>query len=199
MNYQTRQTEIIVSQGKPIMEGVKNCKSFKKALETLISQQTRRGNIELQFYTTGILELYKKFHPEKLIEVPVDSWKGKSSFQILKDLDGITIIKYQKPSKGEEPKKVEYRANKEELQAILTAIQTLGNQEGIKTKHLAMIFSRELGLNHQSWKEFFADRYYHNLITLILGALDSLGYIKYSGGKTTILNNKLSVQLLLED
>jgi len=116
---EARQREVIVKQGEPKVIGVTNAKTFRKALETLLAQQTKRQNIELQFYTQGILNLYNKFHPVQEVQVNASQWKGKSSFEILRGIDRLTIIKYQKEDKDSEPKEVRTIVTKEELEAFI--------------------------------------------------------------------------------
>lgn len=62
MEVYSKNPEKIIKQGKPEMMGVKNCKTFRKVLETLIGQNHKKGNVELEFYTRGLLGLYNKFH-----------------------------------------------------------------------------------------------------------------------------------------
>jgi len=186
---------------------IHKCKTFRKALQTLMGQQVKKGNHELEFYTKSILDLYNRFHPEKIVPVEVQGWHGKSSFELIKEIDKLVIIKYQKPKKGSEPLKVVTEASREELNALINAIKFLwenreNKEKGIPTRLLTMAYSGNMHLNHSDWKKgdkpFFSDRKEHNHLTLMLGALDRLGLIKYEGGYTTVLNNKLDIQLILK-
>jgi len=56
----------------------------------------------------------------------------------------------------------------------------------------------KLGLGHENWKDFFSDRKNHNLLTLMLDALESLGLIRYNGGLTEVLDSNLSIQKVLK-
>ena len=47
------------------------------------------------------------------------------------------------------------------------------------------------------WKNFFNNRPLHNRFTLMLGALDKLELIEYSGGNIKVLNKDISLQLIL--
>lgn len=196
----SRNTETIVSQGKPTILGVKSCKSFRKALQTLIGQNAKKGYTELEFYTRGILELYNKFHPERVTEIEVESWKGKSSIEIIKQLDKLIIIKYQKPSKDEEPIKVRTEISQEELEAMIFAIKN-STEEYTPTKKLALDYCIKMGydemLEGNLWKNFFSNRQLHNRFTLMLDALREEGLIEYKHGKTKLLNKDISIQLIL--
>jgi len=182
--------------GNPI-RGIKSCKTFRKALQTLIGQYYKRGNTELEFHTRGILELYNKYHPEKKAQVEVESWKGKSSFELIQELDKLIIIKYQKPNKDEIAQEIKTEVTREELEALIRTLGRYQQEEEIETKHIAVTFSYFLGLGHTTWKEFFSDRKWHNKLTLMLGALQELGLIEYKGGKTKLLNNNISIQRIL--
>ena len=200
MILKSKNTPKIEKKGEPIVLGVKGCKSYRKALQTLIGSYYKKGEIELEFHTRGLLNLYNEFHPEKKISVEVKKWKGKSSFELIKELDKLIIIKYQKPEKGMKPIEVRTEVNKQEIQAMINALLKYPNEE-VKTRYLAIEYSRNLGLFHSGWKTginpIFSDRSFHNKYTLLLGALDSLGLVKYLGGKTKLLNKNISIQLIL--
>jgi len=196
MEVRSKNIQRIEKKGKPKVLGVKGCKSYRKALQTLIGSYYKRGETELEFHTRGLLDLYNKFHPEKKIEVKASQWKEKSSIEIIKELDKLIIIKYQKNSKYEEPKQIRTEATKEELIALIWALKEF-NYEEIKTRDLAMKYSWKLGLGHHDWGRFFADRNNHNKLTLMLNALQELGFIEYNAGITKLLNKNISIQLLL--
>jgi len=191
----TIQTEKIEKQGEPNLLGIKSCKTYRKALQTLIGQYYKKGNTELEFHTRGLLELYNKFHPEKSIEVEIKKWKGKSTFEIIDKIDKIIVIKYQKPSKEEEPKRTETEITKEEINKLIYVIKNLSKyKKEIKTSEIAMYFSYEMNLNHKSWRDFFSDRYWHNKLNIMFNVLKELNLINYSGGISVWLDNKLSFQ-----
>lgn len=196
-------TTKIERQGKPVMFGVEGCKSMGKVFETLIAKASRTGNEEQRFFLIGLYNKYKQFHPDKIVETVVDSWHGHSSFEILKQVDRLIIVKYQKKEKGNEPTEVRTEVSKEELVALIWAIKEVrADTEEMETKHLAFEYCYKLGLNDmlngEFWKNFFSNRKLHNKFTLMLGALDKLGFIEYKGGKTKLLNKELSVQLILQ-
>ena len=190
---------------EPELPRVENCKSMRKVFEVTMARYANKVECQdLYWLTKGLYKQYNKFHPEKNIEVNVPEWKGKSSLQIIKGLDRIIIITYQKPSKDEEPKEVRTEVSKEELQAMIDSIIKLKNYQPIKTESLSMVFSATLNLGHDGWntgnKQFFSDRFWHNKYTRILQAFQELGVIEYKAGKTTILDkDKLNIQLLLNN
>jgi hypothetical protein len=168
-------------------------KSFRKAIQSLIGVHYKNRNFELEKYTRGILDLYNKFHPT--LPVEMERWKGKSSFEIIRNLGSIKIIKYQKPNRSSEPLKIEIEAFRDEITALLDSIKLLSKGEPIKTRKIAIVYSDKLNLGHNTWKDFFADRKNHNKLTLMLGALDKLGLIRYNGGLTEVI--KLDIQMVL--
>ena len=198
MEVTSKPIQSIEKKGEPMVLGVKGCKTYRKALETLIGTNYKKRNTESEFYTRGLLELYNKFHPEKILEVEANQWKEKSSIEIIKELDKLIIVKYQKPSQNEEPKEVRTEASREELIALIDSLKHCNRFfNEIKTSNLAMDYSIRLNLGHSDWKRFFADRINHNKLTLMLNALQELGFIEYSGGITKLLNKDISIQLVL--
>jgi len=195
--------ERIEKQGKPKSLRIKNCKTYRKALSTLIGQQYKRKNKELEIYTRAILDLYNHFHPEINLEVEADAWKGRSSFKIIDMVDHIIVIKYQKMEKGDEAREVQTIIYKNEMKTLIEAISYLNKGEPIKSPVLALTFSDRAGLGHSSWssgsKPFFSDRMWHNKYTLMLGVLDKLKMITYKGGKINVINCKIDLQQTLED
>ena len=103
----------------------------------------------------------------------------------------------QKPNKDSEPREVKIEVTKQELNTVIIALNKLIENQPIKTKNIAMIYSRLLNLKHSDWKRFFSDRSEHNKLTNILDLLDKEGLIKYSGGLTRILKDKLEIQSIL--
>lgn len=200
----TREIIKIEKEGKlNKFTGKTSAKSFRSWLESRIGIYSRRNNEEYRQVFMEILRAYNHFEKEKIVEAEVDSWHGHSSFEVIKGLDRLIIIKYQKPDKFSEPKEVRTEIPKEEIVATIDSIKELGaSGEEIKTKDLAFKFCYRMGyndtLNGEFWKNFFSNRKLHNRFTLLLGALDKLGFIKYLGGKTKLLDNKLNIQLVLE-
>jgi len=167
-------------------------------------KDTKKGKIysakELEVVFTGFLSKFNEL--EKVGISKINSWKGKSGIiQLIKKPDRIIAIRMQKPNKDSEPKEVRIEMTKEEINAAIVALNELFDDKPIKTRYIAMIFSRILNLEHSGWnkgnKPFFADRFYHNKLTNILDVLDSEGLIHYSGGLTKVLKNKLEIQMIL--
>lgn len=183
--------------------GKSTAKDFRSWLHTRKALATKRDNLELVFILNEVERAYNKFHPEKIVPVEIEGWKGKSSFEVIKEIDRLIIIKYQKPDKESEPKEVRVEIGRQEIVATIQAIKELSySGEDIKTRDLAFSFCKQMNyneiLNGEFWKNFFSNRPLHNRFTLLLGALDKMQFIKYSGGKTKLLNKNLSIQLVLE-
>ena len=157
-------------------------------------------------------QIYKDYMDfEEIGKIRIKGWKGKSSIEIIKKFDKIIIEKWQRPAKGEEPKKVKIEASKQELNALISSINLLNLGDSIKTKDLAREYCKLLNLTHDSkknrlfegseliWNNFFGWRPMHNQFTLMLDAFDEEGVIEYKGGKTRVLEkNKLNVQTFLK-
>lgn len=207
MILESRQSEVILKKGKHKFEGMTTAKNMRGWILGRISKYGKGKtpqDMEYRMIFEGILNAYNHFHIESNLEIPLEQWKGKSSFQIIDQLDKITIIKYQKANKNEEPEKKEIQINKENIKILLNCIIKLSEDyRRIPTKILSILYSRKLGLNHSGWKTgehpIFSDRNFHNEYTLILGALDKLKIISYSGGLTTYLNNPVSFQEALDN
>jgi len=198
-----KNTEVIIRKNEIKFEGKTTAKDMRGWLKGRTSKYGREKNIEYCMLFEGILNAYNHFHPEVNLEVEVDAWKGKSSFNIIDKVDSILAIKYQKPEKGEVAKEVQTEISKKEMQQLIETILYLDKGEPIKTPILALTFSDRAELGHSGWRRgdnpFFSDRKIHNKFTLMLGVLDKLKFIKYSGGKTTVLNCKCDFQQSLEN
>jgi len=182
--------------------GKTTAKTMRGWIQGRINKFLNQDNLEMVFVFKEILNAYNYYHPETEMNVKVDSWKGKSSIELIKSMDKLTIIKYQRKDKHSEPTQMITEVTKEELNALIEVIKKLSkDMEVIETKYLAMAYSTALELNHSGWKTgdkpFFSDRKTHNKFTLMLGALDKLGFIEYSSGKTKLLNKKLDIQMIL--
>lgn len=194
--------ETIVKQGNPDeIWGVSSCKSYRSYLTKRTEQNRKKGNLEIVFILEHLLQAYNHFHPANKVGVEIKGWKGKSSFDIIKNIDTLTIVKHQRKDRESQPEQIRTEVNKAELQAMIDAIIKLKENQPIKTSQLSVIYSRLLGLEHSGWKKgdnpIFSDRSFHNKYTLILDALDELKLIKYSNGEIVISNNKLSIQEIL--
>jgi len=203
-------TTKITKEGKSNkFTGKTTAKDYRSWLEHKIGVFTKTNNEEYRQVFMEILRAYNYFEPRKEAEVKVDSWHGHSSFEIIKGLDKLTIIKYQKREKGDEPTEVRTEVSREELRALISSIKYLwytGDNlketvESLETKEIAFKYCYIMNyndmLNGDFWKNFFSNRKLHNKFTLMLGALDKLGLVEYKGGKTKLLNKDLSVHLLL--
>lgn len=191
--------------------GVSKAKTFRTWISGRKNIATKRNNIEMSKLLETIEKAYNYYHPRSEAQVEVDSWKGKSSLEIIKSLDGLRIIKYQKPSKGSEPMEIITDITKMEISATISALNGLSYLPKIETRDIANRFCRIIWnidrdyfkksvwtAKEFDWDKFFAYRALHNRLTLILGAFDKLGAITYSGGKTTVLDKPISIQKILK-
>jgi len=153
--------------------GKTTAKTMRGWIQGRINKFISHNNTEMVFIFQEILNAYNYYHPETELEVKVDSWKGKSSIELIKSMDKLTIIKYQKKDKNSEPKQIITEVNKEELNALIEVIKKLNeDMETIETKYLSMAYSRALNLGHSGWR---------------------------NGDKpfTKLLNKKLDIQMIL--
>lgn len=188
--------------------GFKKYKSSSKSIRGLIlgliqkfSNDARNGITYSPYTLLKVFEeVLNKFSDLEDVAISrINFWKGKSGIiQLIKTPDRIIAIRMQKPDKENEPKEVRIEMTKEEINAVIFALNELSENQPIKTKDIAMIYSKLLNLNHENWKMFFADRTQHNKLTNILDVLDKEGIIKYCGGLTTILGSKIKIQMILK-
>ena len=167
---------------------------------------TRKGNLEYETLFKTILKAYNHYHPERIVPVEIKGWHGKSSFEIIKEIDKLVIIKYQRANHSSEPIRTQIEASKKELESLIYSINYLWKGVPLETKHLAFEYCMKMNIKEtpkgksltdgEFWTRFFAWRSMHNKFTLMLDALDKLGFINYSGGFTT-LNKKLEIQEIL--
>lgn len=211
MEVNSRQIQKIEIQGKPKMLGVSNCKNMRKVFEVVIGQQYKKGNIENEYLVRGLYEQYKKFHREIKVETNLPKLKGRSSLEIIKDIDKWTIITYQK-NDDQESQEVKTTATKEELTAMIESIKNLSREmKWIPTRKLAPRFLLKLGItktpkgvdlfqkDFNTWDLLYSWRSMHNKITRILDAFRDEGIIDYTrSGQTKLLNQNISIQTLLE-
>jgi len=211
MEFKTKNTQVesIDSKGNPNkFSGKSTAEDMRGWIIGKIGKFSKSNSLELRMLFEEVLKAYNKFHPQNLIEVEISPWKGKSSFEIIKRIDGLTIIKYQKPNKESEPKKITTEVNKRQLSCLIEAIKYNSFKESeIKTKDIAFQYCINMGIRKTpKGKDLFDgnfdDRYYgwrgfHNRITIMLRALDKLGFIEYSNGKTKLINKNLSIQTIL--
>jgi len=207
--YESRPVERIISQGKEKFRGISQAKSMRGWINGMIGKYSKSGNTEYEFAFREILNAYNKFHPEKKVELELDKWKGKSSFEIIKGLDKITIIRWQRRNKESEPEETRVDISKEEINAVIGSIKELAlSQKSIDTKDIALGYCRRLDIRYNGkgrdlfeggyfWNNFFSSRDLYLKFNVCLGALDFLGLIKYTGGKTTLLDKDISIQMIL--
>jgi len=191
--------------------GVKSCKSYRSYLENRIIYFRKQGLTETEVILEGLLKAYNHFHPIQTAQVEVEGWHGKSSLEIIKKLNGLTIIKYQRKDKESEPKEIRTEVTKEELISLIEAIKSLQtrliDRDYLETKEIAFQYcinmnirkdpKGRLMLNEDFWILFFGWRSLHCKMALMLAALEKLNLISYTGGKIRLLNKNISIQLVL--
>jgi len=198
----TRPIVRILREGNPDrFSGKTTAHDMRSWIEHQLAVASKNNNENDRQLFMITLKAYNSYHPRQEAEIKVDSWHGHSSFEIIKGLDKLTIVKFQKKVKGDEPTEVRTEVSKDELNALIYALRR-SKEEYTETKELALDYCLVMGLNDmfaygEFWRNFFSNRKLHNKFTLMLGALDKLGLVEYKGGKTKLLNKDLSVQLLL--
>lgn len=190
MELPNRNIERIEKQGRPKFRGMSKAKDMRGWIIGSIQSFVKQGNTEYEFVFREVLNAYNKFHPVQELQVEIPRWKGKSSFEIRETPDRYIIIKHQRPARGEIPVEVRTDVSKEEMSTALACIRSLWKGEPLETKDIALEYCirmdyRDL-LHGDVWKNFFADRAIHNKFTLILNALERMGFITYLGGKTVL-------------
>ncbi len=201
---ENRTFQKIVKEGQPKFQDYTTAKSERGWLMGRIKKCINNGRTEEEFIYREILNMHNHFNPAKEVQVEADQWQGKSSIQVLQDIDKITIIKWQKPSKGEEPKEIFTEVQKDELEALVGSIKHIlghGKTE-FKSKELAYQYCTRLDkhwkmLEGDFWKNFFNNRRLHNKFTVTLNGLAELDLIEYKGGSIKVLNKDISLQLIL--
>jgi len=184
-----------VEEFKPIQNKIRQKLVLKesgaKSITTLIPatisilRKDHKNSMNEKIYSANDLILMLSMLQEKNKEfnsVQIDSWHGKSSFEMEEDAEMIYVTKYQKKAKGEEPQEVKYEIDKQEL---LKLEQTIKHS----LKKGQTIGSRELGeiFYEGDWDtKIFPVRKRHNYFTIMLNVLDKQNKIIYKGGKTTL-------------
>lgn len=191
--------------------GFKSCKSMRTFIETHIRKARKNQDITTEAIATGFLEAYNHFHPINKSQVEIEGWHGESTFEIIKGIDRLTIIKHQKDAKDELPHEVRVEVGREELISIIEALKFLKERdkekEFIPTRELAFQYCLNMNIKETSrgqnmfegdfWSNFFRERHLHYKFTLILNALDKFGLIKYRKGLIELLNKDISIQMIL--
>jgi len=207
MEVKTRNIIQIEKKGLNKFRGMTTAKTMRGWINGFISKSVKKGNKETEFMFREVLNAYNFYHPEKQGCIQTKEWKGRSSFQIIKDLDGLTIIKYQRKDKHSKPKEQIIKVSKEELTALIDSIKYL-NKEELDSFDIAFQYCLRMNIRKTpkgkdmfsgDFKEmFYSYRTLHNKFTIMLNALEEENLIEYSAGKIKLLNKDISIQLLLD-
>lgn len=167
-----------------------SAKTYPGTLLAKMKQARQEGNFDVAMLLEWCYKEYMRF--QEVSKVRLDSWKGKSSFKVIKKPDSFVIVTYQKDSKDEEPHEVLTEVTKDEVNQILIGLQKLNKGEKISTRELGeFIYKRK-------WDDIFADRHQHIKMNLMLRMLDKFGLIQYRSRWSLVLDKKLDIQLLLK-
>ena len=156
-----------------------SAKSFRGKLIGYIKKARNEENVVMVQLLSKIYKDYMDF--EAISRLALQSWKGKSSIEIIQKPDIFIVITYQKPSQDEEPREIKREIAKEEVNEVIKAINYLNKGEKINTRYIG---ERVYG---KDWDLIFSDRYLHTQLNLILRLLDHYGITHYRGGYTTVL------------
>jgi len=185
--------------------GYKTCKSMRTFIEKHIRDAVKKQDIHSEVILKGMLQAYNHFHPIIESAVEIKGWHGKSSFEIVKGIDKLTIIKYQKKDKETSPREMRFEFTREELISLINSIKLCSEwakeREFITTKEIAFQFCIERNLTDflmgDFRKNFYSNRIFHYRFTLMLDTLEKFGLISYNAGKIKLLNNQLNIQMIL--
>lgn len=188
---------------KKLVEKSSKAKTLERWLNVKIQQAYEEGDTETEIILKGVKTKLKEFQK---IGIGVEqSWRGKSGIiEVIKEPDKVIIYRMKKPNKGESPAKVAIEITRDEINACLTVLGKLQIGDYIESKQIFMGMSRILELGHTSWdygdKPFETDRKSHNKFTTLLCFLENEKLIEYSRrGKVKLINNKISIQTILEE
>lgn len=157
-----------------------NSKTFSGWLIGQIKMASKNGNLDMVKSLEFIYNKYKEFETSE--RIILESWKGKSSINIINKPDSFEIITFQKEDKYSEPKEIKRNILKSEVNDVLVAIHKLNKGIEIKTRFIAEEVYKE------KWKDIFSNRFEHTNLNLILRLLDKKGIISYGkGGLTKLL------------
>jgi hypothetical protein len=191
--------------------GVKSCKSYREYLKNRIVYFRKKGLTETEIILEGLLKAYNHFYPIQNSQIEIKGWHGKSSFEIIKGVDKLTIIKYQRKDKNSEPSEIKTVVTKKELISLVDAIKSCfersTQRDFIETKEIAYQYCLNMNiredpkgrllLNQDFWTLFFGWRKMHNKLTIMLDSLESLKLINYSSGQIRLLDKNVSIQSIL--
>jgi hypothetical protein len=156
-----------------------NFKTFKGYLIQKIKDARNDEHKDLVFILMELYNKYKEFEQSENIQL--NSWKGKSSFEVIEKPDSYIIIKYQKPDQDSKPEIKLREITKFEANKVLSIIHELNIGQKIST--------REIGerLYNRKWDDIFSDRFAHTQLNYILRLLDYKKIIKYRGRFSKLL------------
>lgn len=167
-----------------------NSKTFKGYMIQKMKEAKQDNNLEVMYLIQHFYKKYLEF--EESTRIKLESWKGKSSFKLIKKPESFIVIKYQKPDKYSEPIETKREVHFQELNWVLKCISQLNTGEKIKTR---LIAEKVYG---KKWKEIFSDRYLHTQLNYILNILDKLELIDYRGGLTNVLKESTEIQTIIK-
>jgi len=192
-------TKTVYSNRTVIEEPRLDMSLFKKkgnssTIKGYMLQKMKEARREKNFEVAVLIQhFYKKCCEfESSEEVRLESWKGKSSFEIIAKPDKFIVITFQKPTQDEEPKKIKREILKEEVNKVLWAISELNKNKKIPTRDIGeLVYKKE-------WDRIFSNRQLHTELNLILRLLDKYGVIHYRGGFSQVLKNVIEIQEVLK-
>lgn len=185
-----RQIESFETKTKPkinlsILRKRSTAKTCSGLMLSYAKKFKKSENIEMTIFCQ---EIYKQMKGiEKSWIVKLGSWKGKSSFEVIKYPETFEVITYQRPDKYSMPKEIKREITREEVNDVLYWIRMLSaTSEGpIPTSEIAEKVYRK------PWKHVFASRHEHTQLCLILRLLDSFLIIHYRNGFTHYLKKEI--------
>lgn len=179
-------------------------KTFRGLLESCLKNTEKDNNHEMTVFIKWLIEEYDKH--ERVKEIPIESWRGKSSLEIIWSPTKVVAIKWRKPNKDSEAKQIRTEINKAELISMVNAVRATNFGFAIETKFVAGEYFKSLNITSDEkgnelydenggfkWDVLFNWRSMHNKITIILDVLDEEGFIHYSGGKIQIVNEGFDI------
>lgn len=128
------------------IRGISEAKTFKKWIEGRIKLFRNKNNQEMVFALEGVKQAYLKFHPE--IENPkvyMESWRGKSGFEVTPYPEYFDVVDYRKSDKYMEAKDLHHKVYKTAVVGVLKTLNGLKIGESMKTRDFAEKWCR---INH---------------------------------------------------
>ena len=206
-----RPIEQIEKAGEPLFHNRTTANNMRSWIQGQINKFAKANNAEYEFFFNEVLNAYNHFHPIQNSQVEVDSWKGKSSIELIKGIDRLTIIKFQRKDQFSKPIEIRTEVTKGELISLIDAInflqERLKDREFITTKEIAFQYCLNLDIKETDrgrplfkgdfWDTFFSWRPAHTKLVLMLDALIELNQIDYRAGQIKLLKNKIGIQMIL--